>query len=273
MKRKGFTLIELLVVIAIIALLLSILIPALSKVKAQAQEILCKMNLHQYQIATEMYGNENSDYMPNPWQSLYKKETFSGEAERYCRWHNPDYNIESHPEYAGPYWPYLAKTKVNICPFFVKVAITYGQSHMDGNGTHTASDCIGGPFEPQSSYSMNGIFLQRDSNENSIPTGSPAPNDFKTHRKSRLKNPSKTFLWAEENMWTLNNYTTHVLNDTALLAGPDGFASFHKISPGQLAQQQSSHKYNGKGAANVLMADGSLDWKTPDDTAEYKGEI
>jgi prepilin-type N-terminal cleavage/methylation domain-containing protein/prepilin-type processing-associated H-X9-DG protein len=43
--KRGFTLIELLVVIAIIALLLSILMPALSKVKEQAKSLVCKTNL------------------------------------------------------------------------------------------------------------------------------------------------------------------------------------------------------------------------------------
>lgn len=54
-KSKGFTLIELLVVIAIIALLLSILMPALNKVKAQAKKVVCASNLSQLGKALELY--------------------------------------------------------------------------------------------------------------------------------------------------------------------------------------------------------------------------
>ncbi len=46
-KRTGFTLIELLVVIAIIALLLSIIVPALKEVKKAGKVIVCKSNLRQ----------------------------------------------------------------------------------------------------------------------------------------------------------------------------------------------------------------------------------
>lgn len=53
--RKAFTLIELLVVIAIIALLLSIIVPALKKAKDQARKVICASNLSQLGKALEMY--------------------------------------------------------------------------------------------------------------------------------------------------------------------------------------------------------------------------
>lgn len=57
-KREGFTLIELLVVISIIALLMAILMPALSKVKEQAKAAICLSNLHQHGLAWKMYTDE-----------------------------------------------------------------------------------------------------------------------------------------------------------------------------------------------------------------------
>lgn len=63
-KRKAFTLIELLVVIAIIALLLSILLPALDKVKTQAKKVVCKSRLKQQTLAMLMYAQDNAEKMP-----------------------------------------------------------------------------------------------------------------------------------------------------------------------------------------------------------------
>ena len=62
--RKGFTLIELLVVIAIIALLMSILMPALTRVSDQAKSAVCMSNLHQLAIAWKMYLDENKNRFP-----------------------------------------------------------------------------------------------------------------------------------------------------------------------------------------------------------------
>jgi prepilin-type N-terminal cleavage/methylation domain-containing protein/prepilin-type processing-associated H-X9-DG protein len=272
-RTKAFTLIELLVVIAIIALLLSIVVPSLNKAKLYAQEVVCKSNLHQYSLATQMYLVENDERFPSPWQSLYDScqgrcqgfcqqqdshAAFPGEIQRYCRWHNPDYNLQSHPEYGGPYWPYLAATKASICPTFSRVADKYGQFHPNHNDANEQIDV-------QFAYSMNSVFLRSNNS------------GYYTARRSQIKNPSQTFLWAEENMWLLEGLSAWVLNDNALHVGSydspiDCFGSFHKISNAQLNLQQSDKRYNS-GQANVLMVDGSLAMLPPTETVRYKGSV
>jgi len=61
-KRRAFTLIELLVVIAIIALLMSILMPSLTRVKKQARTIACRANLKQWGVFFSMFTQDNNGY-------------------------------------------------------------------------------------------------------------------------------------------------------------------------------------------------------------------
>jgi prepilin-type processing-associated H-X9-DG protein len=65
-NRWAFTLVELLVVIGIIALLISILLPALARAKKQAQGVQCSNNLRQLGTAILYYANNNDGFMPRP---------------------------------------------------------------------------------------------------------------------------------------------------------------------------------------------------------------
>src|SRR5258708_40121630 len=63
-KRQAFTLVELLVVIGIIALLIAILLPALSKARAQGNWVKCQSNMKQLFTGYLMYTQDNKGYMP-----------------------------------------------------------------------------------------------------------------------------------------------------------------------------------------------------------------
>ena len=65
---KGFTLIELLVVISIIAMLLSILMPALNAAKERARTLTCTTHIKQFSLANNIYATEYDGYSVPGWE-------------------------------------------------------------------------------------------------------------------------------------------------------------------------------------------------------------
>lgn len=219
-KRKGFTLIELLVVIAIIAILMSILMPALQRVKRQARTIVCRKNLSQYGLASRMYLDDFDGTFPYSFSWLYN-DNWSG-----CRWHNESLNLTNRPEGAGSLWPYLKDKDIHLCPDFDVIARMTGCASCDGRTI---------PIEPQYSYCMNS-YLNGDA-------WSYVPAQYKTNMatlktESEVVNPSRVFFFSEENTFRVPELSNAIINDNNLRATPgpgqDHFATYHNTSSGNL---------------------------------------
>jgi prepilin-type N-terminal cleavage/methylation domain-containing protein len=113
-RNKGFTLIELLVVIAIIALLLSIIMPALKKSKQSAQDLLCKSNLHSWFYSVHLYTQDNDEtFWPGYYSTSSTKSLWWMQALR-VYYENID--------------------DIRCCPTATKIRYTYDQDEGPGWG-------------------------------------------------------------------------------------------------------------------------------------------
>ena len=108
-KHRGFTLIELLVVIAIIALLMSILMPALAHVKKQAQSVACVARLKSWGLMYKLYTDDNGGFFHEGWGYDHHPQN-AGRPNTYGLWVNA-------------LRPYYIDEKMRFCPTATRVVL------------------------------------------------------------------------------------------------------------------------------------------------------
>jgi prepilin-type N-terminal cleavage/methylation domain-containing protein len=177
-KQRGFTLIELLVVIAIIALLMSILMPVLNRVRKQARAVACQANMHQWSLIWKMYCDDNNGY----WLSGHYRGSSSGQGSGRW-WFRPMTEL------------YEVEEKIRCCPQATKPVptnSTIGNWDYDAwqTGTYGTDDYYVG------SYGPNGWMCNVPAGLTSMWGRSPASDHWRTPNVKGAHNvPMFTGMW------------------------------------------------------------------------------
>ena len=171
-RMAGFTLIELLVVIAIIAVLASILLPALSRAKSRALTTKCLSNLKQLQLGWVMYVNDNRDLLP-PNNSGGIPDVVGMEAWVYGIVANETNTTKIEQ---GVIYPYTGSPRIYVCPADpYRIKTRFGDS-FPTTRSYSMSTQIGHPRQKSSGIlspppSQHLVFMDEDDLDNNPANG------------------------------------------------------------------------------------------------------
>ncbi|HEY0010022.1 MAG TPA: DUF1559 domain-containing protein [Tepidisphaeraceae bacterium] len=252
--RFGFTLVELLVVIGIIAVLISLLLPALGKARKASQVIVCGSNLRQIGLAFHMYANAHKNVLPpahytnwptigHSWDDFLMMSGMLGRRDNFTQ---AEYDQPGGPAYLGS----TKQVKALQCPADIE---------RTGNGalkrSYGVNIALRFGYKPRPDGSMQnawvGMFAPLD------PTSPNMVNDTRCFKITEAKASSNTFMATE---------FAHADNGVGAIwaqAGPTSLGA-GGYAPWQLDSQTGNTpanvtKFLHDGMVNYLYVDGHVE--------------